>query len=515
MKRNKIFTIAATCAISLAATSCGSSYLDVEPGGQIEQKDVFATTNSISFAVNGLARMMSQQYKDVKWNGEGSIKTWYGNFLGNDYYRNNYTALAPIVNGNYMQDPTSQYDQYPWYYYYRIISNANSIILQVDGAQGETADKQFLKAQALTYRAYCYMMLVQFYAKRWQDSDNGTSTGVVLRLDESTGEKPLSSLADCYKQIYSDLDTAIQLYQKSGKNRAAGTTYLPNADAAYAVYARAALNREDWENARKYAQLARKNYPLMTNEEYQNGGFNTTNQEWIWSVYSDAQESLYYYQYFACEGSNTTYSNYISRPAGISKELYAQIPSTDIRRDMFLDPKGEAYTASNNYAGKALTARATAEYGSKLSEKSYIFAYMQLKQQAKIAPGIGEINLFRSAEMYLIEAEADCHLGYEAEAQALLTDLNKTSGRDPEYTCSKTGDELLKEVYLYNRIELWGEGHDWFNYKRWNLPIVRHSASQGSTFPSTFAITVNPEDKEGWTWIIPSMETDFNPSIDL
>ncbi len=33
--------------------------------------------------------------------------------------------------------------------------------------------------------------------------------------------------------------------------------------------------------------------------------------------------------------------------------------------------------------------------------------------------------------MYLIEAEADCHLGYEAEAQALLTGLNKTSGRDP------------------------------------------------------------------------------------
>ena len=138
---------------------------------------------------------------------------------------------------------------------------------------------------------------------------------------------------------------------------------------------------------------------------------------------------------------------------------------------------------------------------------------MQLKQQAKALPGVGEINLFRSAEMYLIEAEAYCHLNQEAEAQKLLIELNKNSGRDSEYTCAKIGTDLLNEVYLYNRIELWGEGHDWFNYKRWGLPLVRHAAKDGGTFPSNFAITVQPEDKDGWTWIIPSMETDFNPAI--
>ena len=502
----------AACAL-LLTTSCGSDYLNVSSGSQIEQDAVYATTANLSHAINGVARLMTMQYKDVKWNGEGSIKTWYGNFLGGDYYRNNYTALAPIVNGTYMQDPTSQYDECPWFYYYKLISNANPIILHADAAQGELADKQFIKAQALTYRAYSYMMLVQFYAKRWKDSNNGASSGVALRLNESTGELPLSTLAKCYEQIYQDLDNAISLYQKSGKDRAKGTTYLPNLNAAYAVYARAAINREDWENAAKYAKLAREGYPLMTNEEYQNGGFNTTNQEWIWSVYSDESESIYYYQYFACEGSNTNYSSYLSRPAGISKELYQQIPATDIRRGMFLDPKGDAYTASNNYGGTALRTRAFQEYGSKLNEKSYIFAYMQLKQQAKVLPGVGEINLFRSAEMYLIEAEADCHLNKETDAQQLLIALNKTSGRDPVYTCTKTGADLLSEIQLYNRIELWGEGHDWFNLKRWGLPLVRHSAAQGSTFPSNFAITVKPEDKDGWTWIIPNMETDFNPSI--
>lgn len=499
----------------LLTTSCGSDYLDVESGSGIDKDKTLSTTTGLQYAVNGISRLMTMQYKDVKWNGEGSIKTWYGNFLGNDYYRNNYTALAPIVNGTYMQDPTSQYDEYPWFYYYKLISNANAILDNVDNAQGATADKQFIKAQALTYRAYSYMMLVQIYSKRWMDSNNGATSGVVLRLDESRdNNKPVATLAQCYKQIYDDLDEAISLYGQSGKKRASGRSYLPDANAAYAVYARAAINREDWQNARKYAQLARNGFPLMTNDEYQDGGFNTSNREWIWSVYSDLQESIYYYQFFACEGSNTSYSSFISRPAGISKELYAQIPATDIRKDMFLDPKDMKYTASNNYGSAALRTYAFSQYGSKLNSGSYIFAYMQLKQQAAASPGVGELNLFRSAEMYLIEAEADCHLGNEADARNLLVELNKTSGRDPEYACDKTGDDLLNEVRLYNRIELWGEGHDWFNYKRWGLPIERHAASKGGTFPSSFAITVKPEDNNGWTWIIPNQESEFNPSAD-
>lgn len=514
MKNKKIYNIACACALLLATTSCGSDYLDVSSGGSIEQTDVYATTTGLKNAVNGISRLMTMQYKDNKWNGEGSIKTWYGNFLGGDYYRNNFSTLAAIANGNYMQDPTSQYTIYPWFYYYKLISNANPIIAHADAAQGELTDKQFIKAQALTYRAYSYMMLVQFYAKRWKDSNEGTTPGVVLKLENTNGDAPLSSLAQCYEQIYKDLDNAITLFKSSGKDRGKDCNYLPNINAAYAVYARAAINREDWENARKYAQLAREGYPLMSNEEYKDGGFNTANKEWIWSVYSNQQETIAYWQYFVCEGSNSSSSNYKTRPASISKELYEQIPSTDIRREMFLDPKGDEYNASTNLAGNDLKARAFTDYSAKLNSGSGIYAYMQFKQQFKIAPGVGEINLFRSAEMYLIEAEADCHLNKEQEARDLLVALNKTSGRDPEYTCDKTGTDLQNEVRLYNRIELWGEGHDWFNLKRWGLPLVRHSAANGGTFPSMFAITLQPEEQEGWTWIIPNEETDYNPWVD-
>ena len=131
----------------------------------------------------------------------------------------------------------------------------------------------------------------------------------------------------------------------------------------------------------------------------------------------------------------------------------------------------------------------------------------------KVQPGVGEMNLFRSAEMYLIEAEADCHLNKEADARRLLIELNNASGRNPEYTCDKSGNELLEEVRLYTRIELWGEGRDWFNYKRWGLPIVRHSSAQGGSFLQVFAGTIAPDANNGWTWVVPSKEIDYNSDV--
>ena len=114
---------------------------------------------------------------------------------------------------------------------------------------------------------------------------------------------------------------------------------------------------------------------------------------------------------------------------------------------------------------------------------------MQFKFQNTANAGIGHVNHFRASEMYLIEAEAKCHLGgKDSEVQQLLTELTQGSGRDPEYTCTKTGADLLEEVCLYRRIELWGEGFDWFDHKRWNKTIVRKAHPEGS-FHSSFAIT--------------------------
>lgn len=493
--------------------ACSDNYLNTEPQSSTGTSTIFESTDNAKLAVNGICRLMTNQYLSTQGaNGEGTIKTWYGNYQGNDFQRCNLTGWSTVMNSNYMERSTSWYDYYPWFYYYKLIVNANAIINNIDNAQGTQKDKQFIKAQGLTFRAYSYMMLAQLYSYRWSDSNNGSSRGLPLRLDQSTGDLAASTLGQVYDQIYTDLDAAISNYQSSGEDRAKGDNYSPDLNVAYAVYARAALLKEDWTNAAKYAALAREGYPLMSNADYKDGGFNTVNQEWIWSCYSATDQTLYYYSFFAYQGSNSSASVCRSYPCAISKELYNKIPDTDIRKQMFLAPKtGESYSSSNGAAGDALTKRAKEEYESKLYSTSKIFAYMQFKFQCSEQPGIGNLNTFRSAEMYLIQAEADCHIsGKESEAQALLNELNKQ--RNPSYNCTKTGDELLEEVKLYRRIELWGEGFDWFDCKRWGQKIERHTEPQGS-FHTSFAVTIEPSDNNKWTWVYPAREVDYNSLI--
>ena len=95
-----------------------------------------------------------------------------------------------IFNNKFTQNVTSGYCAYPWYYYYSIIGNANTVLANIDAAEGEQSEKDYIKAGALTFRAYSFFRLSQIYCDSWKESNNGGSEGIVLRIDESTGDMP-------------------------------------------------------------------------------------------------------------------------------------------------------------------------------------------------------------------------------------------------------------------------------------------------------------------------------------
>jgi len=510
MKRFQLIHI---LAIILVSSGCSKDYLQTKPTDAASTETVFGDTENAALAVNGLAKMMTQQYLSSQgFNGEGTIKMYYGNYPGADFYVN-LPGWAPIINSTYNELSTSVYCYYPWYYYYKIIGNANTIVARIDNATGTQQERDFIKAQALTYRAYCYMMLVQLYGNRWDDSEGGSTKAVALRLDESTGEIERSTLLECYNQIYKDLDDALSLYTSSGKNRSSSKNYEVNADVAHAVYARAAVNRKDYPKAEAQAKLARTNYPLMSVAAYKEGFANPTS-EWIWSSYGGSDETLYFYSFQAYIAYNSTASAVRTYPKCINKLLFAKIPSTDIRKALFLDPTGYTYNTGTGQAGTALAA-----YGRSLfpdiQSNATLYAYMQFKIKANDMPGVGNLNHFRSSEMLLIEAEAKYFQQKPAsEVQALLVELNKTSGRDPNYTTTNTGTDLWNEIKFYRSIELWGEGFDWFDLKRWNETISRVNTDNGGSFPSALApAPIKPSDVNKWTWVIPIRESDYNDLI--
>lgn len=524
MKNMKKISIISLAFAALVSFSCSKAYLETAPTSSTATATIFETTANAELAVNGLNKIMNCQYGAYGqgYNGEGTVRLYVGEYLGDKLMACNNTSFRNSANGDLYVSKSASLGGYSWYYYYRLIGNANTIIANIDNAEGTDAERAYLKAQALCYRAYAYSNLVQIFGRRWSDGSDKQSC--VLRLEPGEDDdKDRATAAEVYKQIYDDLDEAIKLFGESGKANSRKDTYTMDLDVAYAIYARAALTREDWANALKYAQMARKNYKLMSVAD-EKAGFCNPTSEWIWYLFGTDDETLYYYSYFGYIAYNSNAGNVRNYPKLISKHLFDQIPVTDIRRSLWLDPTNYpgTYNTNTNLATSQKNTNALYKYGFAYSKEegrvglystASVAAYMQFKIRCNTTPGVGNLVLFRSSEMLLIEAEAQFRQKNESAAQALLVELNATSQRDPSYTCTKTGDALMNEIKLYRAIELWGEGFSWFDMKRWGDGISRKAAADGGNWMTSFAVTYGPNEKNNWTWCIPQQETDYNRGI--
>src|SRR5690606_36979420 len=103
------------------------------------------------------------------------------------------------------RNPSSSIVYYNYEFYYVIIGNANMIIANIDNATGSEADKHYIKAQALTYRAWSYFQMVQLYGERFVAGAANDGLGVPIVLEPTTTITPRSTVAEVYAQINSDL----------------------------------------------------------------------------------------------------------------------------------------------------------------------------------------------------------------------------------------------------------------------------------------------------------------------
>ena len=534
MKTKNILIAGLVASTALAMTSCGSDYLETSPSESVSTGQAVGSTTNAYKALNGIAKTMStQQYA---WSqgcaGEGRIISIYENYPSQDYIYNYYAAgWGPIMNIQYNTRNNTAYAAYPWYYYYTIIGQANSIICNIDNATGPESEKNFDKASALTYRAYGYEKLLHYYCPRWKESGNGSAEGLPLRVDESTGDLAPSTMAEVYQQIYKDCEEAIALFQSSDFNRSSSEIWIANENVAHAVYARAALTREDYSTALAQAKLARQGYPLMSNAEYQSG-FCKPTSEWIFGSYGDATENLWYWSYGTQYSCNGYYAN--NTPCGggaMYKGLYDQIPNNDARKALFItEDKFPEFDISNKAnvdqtyafvsgddmcdAVYSYINRLWASSGVSSMAMPYQAGYFYLGGQMKFyvfdTPGVGYLPFIRSSEMVLIEAEANYFLGNASAAQASLVELNATSGRNPEYTCTLTGDALWNEIMNYRCFELWGEGFGYSDYKRWGRAISRKTLANGGNAHAAIAIDIPASASNSWIWAVPQYETDYN-----
>lgn len=485
IRKNNIKTIVIALLVStLLWTGCNKDSLQLEPVSRIPPSTIFATTSNAYAAINGMHRYLYRQWHSNQAAGGQSGNMLYMEVLGEDF------VLTARANGFFVNEYAwirhRQSNQnivlFNYAFYYALIGNANAIIENIDDAVGPDEDKNFIKAQALTYRAWSYYQMVQLYGKRYVKGGDNSSMGVSIVLESSLEPKPRNTVEEVYTQIHIDLDEAVTLFGSAVSRP--DKSHL-NINVAKGIKARVALTQQNYEVAASNAQEARQGFTLMNTEQYFNSFVSFGNPEWMWGINHRDDQPTYFYSFYAYVGDFSS-TNTRGNPKAINSILYNKISDTDIRKSLW-DPTGE-------------------DTDFPLAADGVRRPYMTRKfTMPNPNNSNADLAFMRAAEMYLIEAEALANIsGREADARQVLHDLVIT--RDPDYTLStNSGAALVEEILTHRRIELWGEGFRFYDLKRLNMDMDRRGANHLSSLADVMFVEAGDIR---WEFVIPQQELD-------
>jgi hypothetical protein len=487
--KNK-FVIILALIFGMISTSCENVYLDTTPTASIDAGSAYATTKNAAAAINGIYRSFIVRYLSSQGHSGHPAMMIILDHMGEDMIIGTTSASWHVGETRWTahRSDVNTMAQFPYEMYYRIIGNANIGIANLDKAVGPAADRNALKGEALALRAFGYFNLVQLYGKRYDATAKpNAQLGVPLVLEPTTEGKPRNTVEEVYTQINKDLTDAAALLSTSRVNK----SHI-NLGVVKGLQARVALVQQDWTNAAKFAAEARAGYLPMTAAMYTDGFQDIANSEWMWGFDHLEDQTEYfggYHSYISCNYNSTVIRTY---PKVINSLLYKQIPTTDVRAQMWV----ETPTATNTI----------------IPPGGVRPKFLNQKFRLPGVPStsaMGDVPYMRAAEMYLIEAEAKARLNDAAGASQVLFDLVKT--RNTSYVKStKTGVALIDEILVQRRVELWGEGHRFFDLKRTNAALNRNGTNAIASVALLYDVA--PGDVR-WEFLIPRREINANPAI--
>ena len=484
MRIMKISIISILSAILVVFAGCEEDYLETQPTDQLSDQVIFQTYKGALTALDGTYRLMynfqdehnefSEKSIDlnVDLKGEDMVvaSEGYGWFL--DQY--DYTDRTP----------SQEFNEYIWDYYYNLVNNANRIIANIDDIKASDEEYNYVKGQALAIRAFAYFNLVRLYQHPYPN--NANEPGVPLYTEPTTEGNPRASVEEVYTAIEDDLGNAIDLLNPENcltRSEAGRNKSHINQAVAQGIMARVKLTKEEWSDAADYADKAVQDYELYQPSEYTAAGFNSVDgKEWMWGMQINGEHQTTYASFFShMDATFTTYAS-LGLQKLITESLYNQIPDDDVRKDLWLESQ----------------------------QSPNLPQYNQMKFLS-YAPSefLGDYLFMRASEMYLIQAEALANAGNDTEAQNKLETL--ISNRQPGYTTSATGQDLLEEIYLQRRIELWGEGFRLYDLKRRNQPLDRTGTNHNPALAREMDLEANADLM---IYQIPQEEIDANDALE-
>ncbi len=445
-------------------TSCGDDFLNPKPTTALEDEEVFTSLTNAKAALIGAYDQLSS------YSFDGLYLPIMADLTGEDVMLNserNYNWFVPVYQLNVLSN--YQYASRPWSAGYKIIYDANKII---EGAPNlpDATDEEIsaLVAEAKVMRAYAYLKMVEVFAPAYAADPDAPGVLLVTKpLQYDAPDVGRSPVSDVYEQIIADLT-----YGANTLDDALETGFFGK-KAAQALLARAYLDMQEWEKARDWAKLAYEDMELMKFDEML-GGFFSSNRETIFALaYTPEDNNIY----LSIPSFYWPVSGYSSMRA--NDKFVENFENGDVRLYYFL--KEPAIDADN---------------------------WLILKFQHNQSVGNAERIAIRAAEMYLIEAECEAELGNWKNAQDALYMVQNRAHPGVEKS-TNTGQELIDEILLERRKELFGEGFRWNDIKRRNLSFMR----EGDHWVK-LDFGPNDDDYYRLTFPIPQKELDANNALD-
>ncbi|MCD7936295.1 MAG: RagB/SusD family nutrient uptake outer membrane protein [Tannerellaceae bacterium] len=465
--------------------------LDTIPTEYVDKDYAFSDVENVEYVLNGTWSYLFDTYSTYQNPG------WSCVLLASDAMAND-AALQPgkygyLAHYQYtnMNSNTATSVSAVWTFAYKTIDNTNNIIHYIDEVEGDESEKQRIKAQAKALRGYIYLNLATFYAPAYAyDPEYATVPVYTEPTNSSTEGKAKSKLSAVYDRAEEDLLDGYEQLEGYTRNH----KYQFDQQVVAGLLARLYLQKEEWKKAQEYAALAHTGYSWMTRDEYVQGFNENNNSEWIWGhgQQKDQATASYSFHFRDVSSSSSYYYSFMADPW--FKEFFDE---QDIRYQLF------EWDTSRFKGG--------------LMYKKFLFR----------SDLTGDIVLMRKAEQVLIEAEAYAELNEPAKAIEKLNELRNQRGALTPDLSTLTKEELIEEILIERRKELFGEGFGLSDIKRRQKSVERKSYPETKLTINGVNITVQghtttriSSEREFRTndpyynFVIPDTETTNNPNLD-
>lgn len=339
-----------------------------------------------------------------------------------------------------------------WRTYYKMILGANVAIQYMDKSEGSATEKMMYKGEAYALRAFYHFMLVNLYAKPYNDSTTTPDklAGVPLMLSANLSEDlpARSSVKEVYNQVVSDLDSASSLL---GQVKSDQKLFRISHAAVHLLASRVYLYMEQWNKVIENADYVLAYHPQLM----ELNGWGDPDPLTKPVIGAGNVETIWYY------GSlNEYFPKGIGQAYEVSGNLAACFDASDLRSQVYF-----------NITPDILKQWVAPDY---TSQKSF-GASGDLTNMG---------SAWRSAEAYLNRAEAYIQLyktkGDASAAAEALKSLNTLRAKRIDRNSFtnweiKPADTLLQMCRTERRRELFREcAHRWFDLKRYGMPPIKH-----------------------------------------